>query len=156
MTLGERMKEIRRNAGMKQAEFGALFGVKEGTVTSWETGLRNPSNAILSAICEKFSVNREWLETGKGEMLRQLSEDEELELIFDQIHMSTDPTIRAIIRNLYGARVARSVTIQYGGSMNPKNAAELLAQPDIDGGLIGGASLKPEQFVEIINAANQE
>ena len=64
--------------------------------------------------------------------------------------------IRATIRNLYGARVARSVTIQYGGSMNPANAAELLAQPDIDGGLIGGASLKPEQFVAIINAANQE
>ena len=64
--------------------------------------------------------------------------------------------IRATIRNLYGARVARSVTIQYGGSMNPSNAAELLAQPDIDGGLIGGASLKPEQFVAIINAANQD
>ena len=63
--------------------------------------------------------------------------------------------IRATIRGLYGARVARSVTIQYGG-MNPKNAAELLAQPDIDGGLIGGAALKPEQFVDIINAANQE
>ena len=64
--------------------------------------------------------------------------------------------IRATIRSLYGARVARSVTIQYGGSMNEKNAAELLAQPDIDGGLIGGASLVPEKFVEIINAANQE
>ena len=64
--------------------------------------------------------------------------------------------IRTVIRGLYGARVARSVTIQYGGSMNPKNAVELLAQPDIDGGLIGGASLKPEQFVEIVNAANQE
>ncbi len=55
-----------------------------------------------------------------------------------------------------GAHVARSVTIQYGGSMNAKNAAELLAQPDVDGGLIGGASLKPADFVEIINAANQE
>ena len=64
--------------------------------------------------------------------------------------------IRATIRGLYGARVARSVTIQYGGSMNPKNAQELLAQSDVDGGLIGGASLKPEQFVEIIHAANQE
>ena len=64
--------------------------------------------------------------------------------------------IRATIRALYGARVARSVTIQYGGSMNAKNAAELLAQPDVDGGLIGGASLKPADFVEIINAANQE
>ena len=64
--------------------------------------------------------------------------------------------IRAVIRKLYGAHVARSVTIQYGGSMNAKNAAELLAQPDVDGGLIGGASLKPADFVQIINSANQE
>ena len=64
--------------------------------------------------------------------------------------------IRAIIRKEYGARVARAVTIQYGGSMNAKNAAELLAQPDIDGGLIGGAALKPEDFTTIINAANQD
>jgi len=64
--------------------------------------------------------------------------------------------IRATIRLLYGARVARSVTIQYGGSMNPGNAADLLSQPDIDGGLIGGAALKPDQFVDIINAANQD
>ena len=48
------------------------------------------------------------------------------------------------------------MTIQYGGSMNAKNAGELLAQPDVDGGLIGGASLKPADFVKIIEAANQE
>jgi len=64
--------------------------------------------------------------------------------------------IRSIIRGIYGARVARSVTVQYGGSMNAKNAYELLAQPDIDGGLIGGAALKPEEFAKIIIAANQE
>ena len=64
--------------------------------------------------------------------------------------------IRAVIRSLYGARVARAVTIQYGGSMNAKNAAELLAQPDVDGGLIGGASLKAPDFMTIINSANQE
>ena len=64
--------------------------------------------------------------------------------------------IRAVIRKLYGAHVARSVTIQYGGSMNAKNAAELLAQPDVDGGLIGGASLKAPDFMTIITSANQE
>lgn len=64
--------------------------------------------------------------------------------------------IRTVIRKLYGARVARSVTILYGGSMNENNAQELLAQPDVDGGLIGGASLVPEKFTAIINAANQE
>jgi triosephosphate isomerase len=64
--------------------------------------------------------------------------------------------IRTVIRKLYGARVARSVTILYGGSMNDKNAEELLAQPDVDGGLIGGAALIPEKLTTIINAANQE
>ena len=64
--------------------------------------------------------------------------------------------IRTTVRHLYGARIARSITIQYGGSMKPSNAAELLGQSDIDGGLIGGASLKPAEFVEIINAANQD
>lgn len=63
--------------------------------------------------------------------------------------------IRSVVRGLYGARAARAMTIQYGGSMNGKNAAELLAQPDIDGGLIGGASLVAEDFMKIIDAANQ-
>ncbi len=64
--------------------------------------------------------------------------------------------IRAVIRKIYGARIARAVTVQYGGSMNENNAEELLAQPDIDGGLIGGAALIPEKFAAIINASNQE
>ncbi len=64
--------------------------------------------------------------------------------------------IRAVIRRLYGARSARAVSILYGGSMNAKNAAELLAQPDIDGGLIGGASLKPADFATIVAATAQE
>jgi len=61
--------------------------------------------------------------------------------------------IRDVIAGLYSANVARGVSILYGGSMNDKNAADLLAQPDIDGGLIGGASLKPASFAVIINAA---
>jgi len=52
------------------------------------------------------------------------------------------------------AAVAEKVQILYGGSMNPGNAAELLAMPDIDGGLIGGASLKPADFLAIGKAAN--
>ena len=63
--------------------------------------------------------------------------------------------IRDCLRELYGARAARAITIQYGGSMNAKNAAELLAQPDVDGGLIGGASLKSADFAAIVEAANQ-
>ena len=63
--------------------------------------------------------------------------------------------IRTVVRKLYTSKHARAISILYGGSMNEKNAKELLAQPDIDGGLIGGASLVPEKFVQIIEAANQ-
>ena len=63
--------------------------------------------------------------------------------------------IRTVVRKLYSSKNARAISILYGGSMNEKNAFELLAQPDIDGGLIGGASLVPEKFVQIIEAANQ-
>ena len=61
--------------------------------------------------------------------------------------------IRATVRELYGEAVAECLTIQYGGSMKPGNAAELLSQPDIDGGLIGGAALKAEDFCAIIAAS---
>ena len=63
--------------------------------------------------------------------------------------------IRTVIRGLSSAKTARATSILYGGSMNDKNAYDLLAQPDIDGGLIGGASLDPEKFIKIIEAANQ-
>ena len=61
--------------------------------------------------------------------------------------------IRECLRQLYGARVARAVSILYGGSMKPSNAEELLAQPDIDGGLIGGAALEPESFAKLVKQA---
>ena len=63
--------------------------------------------------------------------------------------------IRSTISGLYGTDAANAFTIQYGGSMNAKNAAELLAQPDVDGGLIGGASLKPADFAVIVDAAGK-
>ena len=62
--------------------------------------------------------------------------------------------IRSLIERLYGKDAADAIVVQYGGSMNDKNAAELLAQPDVDGGLIGGASLVAEKFTAIVNAAS--
>ena len=64
--------------------------------------------------------------------------------------------IRAALAELYGNEVAESTTIQYGGSMNEANAEALLAQEDVDGGLIGGASLDPDKFLQIIHTANQD
>ena len=61
--------------------------------------------------------------------------------------------MRGVVAKLYGNEAAQALTIQYGGSMNDKNAAELLAKPDVDGGLIGGASLKANDFSVIVHAA---
>ena len=62
--------------------------------------------------------------------------------------------IRSTLASLYGDDVANATTIQYGGSMNAANADELVAQPDVDGGLIGGASLKAADFSVIVKAAS--
>ena len=62
--------------------------------------------------------------------------------------------IRSLIERLYVKDAADAIVVQYGGSMNDKIAAELLAQPDVDGGLIGGASLVAEKFTAIVNAAS--
>ena len=62
--------------------------------------------------------------------------------------------IRALIAKLYNKDAAEALTIQYGGSMNAKNAAELLSKEDVDGGLIGGASLKAPDFAAIVAAAS--
>ncbi len=65
----------------------------------------------------------------------------------------TQAYVRSVIERLYGAGVAEAIRIQYGGSVKPGNAAELIAQPDIDGFLVGGASLDPNSFADIVRAA---
>jgi len=61
--------------------------------------------------------------------------------------------IRDTVKKLYDEETSEAIRIQYGGSANPGNIDELLAQPDIDGALIGGASLDPEKFLYMVNAA---
>ncbi len=61
--------------------------------------------------------------------------------------------IRAVIRRMFGAAAAEKIRIQYGGSVKPDNAAPLLSQADIDGALVGGASLKAEDFIAIVKAS---
>ncbi len=63
--------------------------------------------------------------------------------------------IRSVLQEMANEEVAETVRIQYGGSMKPGNAAELLSQPDIDGGLIGGAALEARSFVEIVRCAQK-
>ncbi len=63
---------------------------------------------------------------------------------------ATIAVIRNTVAEKFGKETANAIRIQYGGSMNPKNASELMAMPEIDGGLIGGASLKAEDFSKVV------
>ena len=69
----------------------------------------------------------------------------------EEVHLA----LRKIMTEHYNAAIAEGVVIQYGGSVKPDNAAELLGQPNIDGALVGGASLKVDQFLGIIAGAKK-
>lgn len=73
----------------------------------------------------------------------------------DEQANETIGAIRKAIERQYGKEVSDAVRIQYGGSMNPKNVKGLMAQPEIDGGLIGGASLKAQDFATIVRVASK-
>ncbi len=120
---------------------GETLQEREGGKT-WEVVSRQLRGALDSATAGKVTIAYEpvWaIGTGKVATTAQAQE----------VHAQ----IRGLLRELGGAAAADNVRIQYGGSVKPDNAAELLAQPDIDGALVGGASLKADDFARIIAGA---
>ena len=120
---------------LEEREAGKLVEVIERQMN---VGLKD----VTAADCERLVIAYEpvWaIGTGKTATPDQAQEVHAL--------------IREILSRLVGAETAEKVRIQYGGSMKPSNAAELLAKKDIDGGLIGGAALKADSFAGIIAAA---
>ena len=102
MEMCERIREMRKKKGLKQAQMALKLGVKTTTVTSWETGLRNPSETIIVSICREFGVNETWLRTGEGEMFVPKSHEEELaEFMADIMHND---------ENSFKARLVRSIS----------------------------------------------
>lgn len=64
----KRIKELRKSKNLTQTEFGARLGLSGSAITTYEKGIRIPSNAVVTSICREFGVRREWLETGEGKM----------------------------------------------------------------------------------------
>jgi len=121
---------------LEEREAGRLVSVIERQMN---VGLKD----VTAADCERLVIAYEpvWaIGTGKTATPDQAQEVHAL--------------IRATLAKLVGPETAETVRIQYGGSMKPSNAAELLAKKDIDGGLIGGAALKAVDFAGIVGAAN--
>lgn len=73
-----RIKELRKSLGLNQTEFGAKLGIAPNTISGYEGGTRDPSDAIIKSICREYGVNETWLRTGAGEMRRSRSREAEL------------------------------------------------------------------------------
>ena len=73
-----RIKEIRKAQGLTQQAFAEELKISKGNIVSYETGRRNPSDGIVSLICNKYGVSEEWLRDGIGEMFEPLDRDQEI------------------------------------------------------------------------------
>ena len=145
-TVNKRLKAA-LNAGLiPMVCIGELLEEREGGKTEEviDTQVRGGFAGISAEAMEKIIVAYEpvWaIGTGKTATPEMAEE--------------THAYVRSVLADMFGSETAGKVRIQYGGSMKGSNAAELVAQEDIDGGLVGGASLEPDAFAELIkNACN--
>lgn len=95
----KRLKELRKFLGLNQAEFGERLGIKQSTVTGYETGSRSLSDAVILSICREFHVSEEWLRTGSGEMFVKLDMEDELARMFGEL-ISDDSELAPVKRSL--------------------------------------------------------
>ena len=115
MSVGSRIKELRKaqKSPITQQEFADRVGIKQSTVATYEADRNVPSDAVISLICREFNVREAWLRDGEGDMLEQLTEDEDRARFFgdlskesaspevlafiDALRKSSDSTIRAAL-----------------------------------------------------------
>ena len=90
-----RIKQIRKEKNLTQVEFGERIGVKGNTVTNYETGLRNPTDAVILSICREFNVNEDWLRNGTGKMYKE--RDGSFTELLSELEESDDDFIKSLI-----------------------------------------------------------
>lgn len=99
--MNERIRKLRKSLGLTQAEFGRRIGIQQTTVAGYETGGREPIDAVVTLICREFHVSETWLRTGDGEPFVKSEPDDELAYVFAQIKISDDDLIKKIIKTYW-------------------------------------------------------
>jgi len=168
------LKEICGYVIIGHSERRAMFGESDETVNKKIFAALGSDLQPIVCIGETLEENEAGL-TGEvvGRMVREglkgLSREEAVKIVLayepvwaigtgktatpEQANSVHKDIIRPILREMFGEEIGNAIRILYGGSVKPSNAAELFGQSDIDGGLIGGASLKAEDFVGIVKGA---
>ena len=92
--MNERIKEIRKYYNLTQQEFADKLGTARNNIAGYETGKRNPSNAVISLICREFNINEKWLRTGEGDMFIELSRSDEIAQFVGQLMTEEDDSFK--------------------------------------------------------------
>lgn len=100
MLLSERIKEVRKAEKLTQTKFGEKLSVSRDVISSFESGRVEPKPIFLNYLCEVFNINKDWLLTGKGEMYKKLSSEEEFALLIGDIAASDNPRLKKLINVL--------------------------------------------------------
>ena len=87
LSLGEKIKKLRKELDLTQREFGERIGIKGNTIAQYELGRNEPIDAVISLICREFGVNENWLRDGTGEMFVHISRDEQIATFIGSIQM---------------------------------------------------------------------
>lgn len=93
-TIGERIKDLRKSLNLTQTEFGEKLGTVANMVSMWEKGMRIPNERQLILISSVYSIRREWLESGDGEMFNELSRDEQIAQFIGETLGAEDDTFQ--------------------------------------------------------------
>ena len=93
--ISERFKQLRDELGKSQTEFGAGIGVSRSVINNIERGVTEPSDVFLNHLCVVYNVNREWLETGEGEMFEPTTDQDEIARMVESI--SDSPAMRSLL-----------------------------------------------------------
>lgn len=92
--MNERIKKIRNDHKLTQEEFANKLGVKRNTVATYEMGRSEPSSAVVSLICEKFSVNKDWLISGIGDPYKKRTKSQEIGVFINEVMKDVDGSFK--------------------------------------------------------------
>ena len=90
----DRIKMLRKALNLNQTDFGARIGIAQTSVANYETGRRDPTDAVILSICREFNVDETWLRTGEGSMFRPTSRDEQITAFVSEALSGTDPNFQ--------------------------------------------------------------
>lgn len=89
-----RIKSLRKNLNMNQTDFGSKIGLKQTTIAGYETGSREPNDAVILSICKEFNVNEKWLRNGTGEMFNKRTKDQKIADFIGDIFLEEEESFK--------------------------------------------------------------